>query len=94
MGLLCYFNLQPIVKNFLSYLRGTTDFLQKLDKVKNIPNDCLLVILDLKSLYANTPNNEAIKDVREAYDNHSSNINEVVRSVLNFFIFFLHKLVF
>ena len=64
------FHLQPIVKNIPSYVRDTIDFLQKLDKVKNIPNDCLLVTLDLKLLYTNIPNNEDIKAVREAYDNH------------------------
>ena len=64
------FHLQPIVKNIPSYVRGSTDFLQKLDKVKNIPNDFLLVTLDVKSLYTNIPNNEGIKAVREAYDIH------------------------
>ena len=41
------FHLQPIVKNIPSYVRDTTDFLQKLDKVKSIPNDCLLVTVDV-----------------------------------------------
>ena len=62
-------HLQPIVKNISFYVRGTTDFLRKLDKVKNIPNECLLVTLDVKSLYTNIPNNEGIKAVREAYGN-------------------------
>ena len=57
------FHLQPIVKNISSYVRDTTDFLQKLDKVKNIPNDFLLVTLDVKSLYTNIRNNEGIKAV-------------------------------
>ena len=30
------FHLQPIVKNILSYVRDTTDFLQKLDKIKTL----------------------------------------------------------
>ena len=60
------FHLQPIVKNIFSYVRDTTDFLQKLNKVKNIPNNFLLVTLDVKSLYTNIPNNESIKAVREA----------------------------
>ena len=55
-------HLQPIAKN-ISYVRGTTDFLRKLDKVKNIPNECLLVTLDVKSLYTNIPNNEGIEAV-------------------------------
>ena len=65
-----HFHLQPIVKNIPSYVRDTTDFLQKLDKVKNIPKDCLIVTVDVKSLYTNIPNNEGIKAGREAYDNH------------------------
>ena len=64
------FHLQPIVKNIPSYVRDTTDFLKKPDKVKNIPSNCLLVTLDVKSLYTNIPNNEGIKAVREAYDIH------------------------
>ena len=64
------FHLQAIVRNVPSYVGDTTDFLQILDKVKNIPNDCLLVTLDVKSLHTNIPNNEGIKAVREAYDNH------------------------
>ena len=64
------FNCQPIVKNIPSYIRNTTDFLQKLDKVKNISNDYLLVTLDVKSMYTNIPNNEDIKAVKEAYGNH------------------------
>ena len=64
------FHLQLIFNNIPSYVRDTTDFFQKLDKVKNIPNDCLLVTLDVKSLYTNIPNNKGIKAVREAYDNH------------------------
>ena len=48
------FYLQPIVKNIHSYVRDTTDFFQKLGKVKNIPNDCLLVTLDVQSLYKHT----------------------------------------
>ena len=57
------FHLQPIVKNIPSYVRDATDFLQKLEKLKNIPNDCLLVTLDVKSLCTNIPNNEGIKAV-------------------------------
>ena len=53
----CHTN--TISKN-VDYVRYTTDFLKKLDKVKNIPNDCLLVNLDVKSLYTNKANNEGI----------------------------------
>ena len=58
------FHLWPIVKNIPSYVRDTTVFLQKLDTVKSIQNDYLLVTLDIKSLYMNIPNNYGIKTVR------------------------------
>ena len=64
------YHLQPIFKNIPSHIRDTTDFLKKLDKVKNIPNNCLLVNPDVKALYTNIPNGEGIKAVREVYDNH------------------------
>ena len=54
------FHLQPIARNIHSYVRETTDFPQKLVKVKNIPNDCLLATLDVKSLSKNIPTNEVI----------------------------------
>ena len=42
------YHLQPI---------DTQYFLKKLEKVKDIPQESLLVTLDVKSLYANIPNN-------------------------------------
>ena len=77
------FHLQPIVESIPSYVRDITDFLQKLGKVKNIPHDCLLVTLDVKSLYTNIPNNECIKAAKEAYDNHP-NKTVVTKVIITF----------
>ena len=63
------FHLQQIGKNVPSYVRDTTDFLQKLDKIKNTPNNTLLVTFDVKSLYTNIPNAEGIKAGKEASNN-------------------------
>ena len=51
--------------------------------VKNIPNDCLLVTLDVKSLYTNIPNYEGIKAVREASDNYP-NKTAVTKVIITF----------
>ena len=80
------FHLQPIIKNIPSYVRDTTNFLQKLDKVKNHPNDCFLVTLDVKSLYTKIPNNQGIKAVREAYD------YSLILTLNNFFFNFINYL--
>ena len=61
------FHLQPIVKVVPSYIKDTQDFLKKLEKVKDIPQESLTVTLDVKSLYTNIPNNEGIKAVKESY---------------------------
>ena len=50
--------LQPCVKNIRSYIKDTTDFLYMLDSVGNLPANCLLVTLDVASLYTNIPNEE------------------------------------
>lgn len=44
-------------------MKDTKDFLQKLEKVKDIPED-------VESLYTNVPNNEDIKAVNESYEKY------------------------
>ena len=51
------YHLQPIVKDIPSYVRDTKFFLIKLNYVKHIPKESLLVTLDVRSLYTNIPNN-------------------------------------
>ena len=62
--------LQPIVKEIPLYVKDTQEFLKKLEKVKNIPQESLLVTLNIKSLYANIPDNEGIKAVKEPYEKY------------------------
>ena len=55
------YQLQPIVKEIPSYVKDTQDFLKKLEKLKDIPQESLLATVDVKSLNTNIPNNEGIK---------------------------------
>ena len=64
------YHLQPIVKEILSYVKERQDFLKKLEKVKDIPLDSLLVTLDVKSLNTNNPNNKGIKAVKKSYEKY------------------------
>ena len=76
------YHLQPIVKEIPSYVKDTQDFLKKLAKVKDIPQESLLVTLDAKSLYTNTPNNKGIKAVKESYEKYKE--KRVSTKVINF----------
>ena len=54
------FFLQPLVTTLPSYVKDTNDFLNKLSLIHNLPNDILLVTLDVSSLYTNIPHNDGI----------------------------------
>ena len=64
------FYLKPIVCGILSYIKDTTHFLQVVLNQKEIPNNTILVTLDVKSFYANIPHNERIKLCLTAIQNY------------------------
>ena len=57
------YELQPHVKELKSYVKDSTDFIQKIDKVSNISENNILVTMDVRSLYTNIPHEEGIKAV-------------------------------
>ena len=77
--------LQPIVKKIPSYVKGTQEFFKKLEKVKDIPQESLLVTLDVKSLYINIPNNKGIKAVKTSHEKNQEKtvFTEVIISFLS-----------
>ena len=46
----------------------TTDFLNKLSNLGNLPNNAILVTLDMPSLYTNNPHNQGIDACRHFLD--------------------------
>ena len=60
------YHLASLVKEIPSYIKHTTDFLNKLQKIKHLPTETLLVTLDVRSLYTNIPHNESIEAFRAA----------------------------
>ena len=60
--------MQPHVKELPSYVKDTTDFLNKVDQLEKVPENSTLVSLDVKSLYTNIPNNEGISAVKKHLD--------------------------
>lgn len=59
--------LQPIAKVQKSYLKDTTQFINFIEKRK-VPNNAILVSMDVTSLYTNIPQEEGINTVCKAYE--------------------------
>ena len=57
--------LQPLATSLPSYIRDTTDFLNRLRRLLPLPPGTLMVTLDVSSLYTNIPHAEGIKSCEE-----------------------------
>ena len=55
--------LQPHLKELKSYVKDSTDFIQKINCMEKIPDNSILVTMDVRSLYTNIPNKEGIEAV-------------------------------
>ena len=64
------FFLKPIVQNTESYIKDTTHFLSILRATGNLPDNTLLVTLDVSSLYTNIPNDIGIQACKEQLSHH------------------------
>ena len=51
------------MKQILSYVKDTDDFIDKIYTVKSVPKNSLPVTMDVRSLYTNIPNDEGISAV-------------------------------
>ena len=60
--------LKPIVPKIPSYIKDTTHFLQLIEDLGEIPENCLLATLDVSALYTNIPQSEGIQACRKALD--------------------------
>ena len=66
------FQLQPFVEKLKSYIKDTTDFLNKLEKIGTLPEDAILVTMDVSSLYTNIPHNEGINAAAQTLEEDES----------------------
>ena len=78
------YHLQPLAKKLPSYIQDTTDFLNRLNQLPEVlPNGSILVTLDVKSLYANIPNQEGIEAVNSYLkDSDKGNLTNVITAFL------------
>ena len=52
--------LRPLAERLPSYIRDTTEFIKRLRALGKLPRNCLLVTLDVSSLYTNTNTDEGL----------------------------------
>ena len=53
--------LKPHMESLPSYVKDTSDFITKIHNLKGIPQNALLVTLDVTSLYSNIPHDDGVK---------------------------------
>ena len=60
-----YHHLQPIMKAGKSYIKNTSDFLEKLKNLGNIPSNAILVTVDVVGLYPSIPHDAGLQVLYE-----------------------------
>ena len=61
-------HLKDIVDNIKSHIKDTTDFIKKIEMIANLPDDAILVTMDVKSLFTQIPHSEGINAVARALE--------------------------
>ncbi len=74
--------LQPIATKHPSYIKDTWDFLEKLTGIV-VPENALLVTLDVESLYTNIPINQGLNAVRNAFLKNSNSVTKQIQGILD-----------
>ena len=59
-----------MVRNAKSYIQDTTDFLNSFNNIDNLPEDIILVTVDVVSLYSNIPHDEGLKALDRFLNNY------------------------
>jgi len=62
--------LQPIVCTTKSFVKDTTDFINKIEQIPYLPNNAILATIDVTSLYTNIPNDEGIQACKIQLNRH------------------------
>ena len=69
------FFLKPLVQSTRSYIRDTTDFINKVELLNPLPQESYLCTIDVTSLYTNIPNEEGIQACSNILTKHRTDGN-------------------
>jgi hypothetical protein len=79
-------HLQPLNQNLESYVKDTTDFLKKLENIPEIPEEAVLVTMDVRSLYTNVPNDEGVEAVKTYLRNRNQPGDGILAKIISTFL--------
>ena len=79
------YHIQDSAQSLKSYVRDTTDFINKISTTGELPEEAHLVTMDVKALYTNIPNNEGLQALKEAMDKkqHKSAATTVIVTLMS-----------
>lgn len=66
--------IKPFVHSLPSYIRDTTDFIEKISGVSDISEDVILLTLDITSLYTNISHNGGLEALRFYLENRDTTV--------------------
>ncbi|XP_033095473.1 uncharacterized protein LOC117100033 [Anneissia japonica] len=79
--------LNPLLHNIPSYTQDSTHFLRKINELKELKTDAMLVTLDVSSLYTNIPHNEGIVACRNFLTRHNTGHNiDNICTIINYIL--------
>ena len=76
--------LKPVMREGMSYIKDSNDFMHKIRDLKDIPNDALLVTADVVGLYPSIPHEagpQALKEVSERRKDKKISTNDLVKMI-------------
>ena len=65
------YQLNSLVHSLPSYIKDTAHFLLQLEQMEPLPDNAILVTLNVSSLYTNIPHNEGIEACRHFLNTHT-----------------------
>ena len=79
------YHIQDSAQSLKSYVRDTTDFINKISTTGELPEEAHLVTMDVKALYTNILNNEGLQALKEAMDKkqHKSVATTVIVTLMS-----------
>ena len=89
------YHLKPVMQRSWSYIKDSGDFIEKIKRISNIPDDAILVTADVVGLYPSIPHEPGLKPLEAALEKRdpiqisTSNLVKMAKFVLqnNYFEF-------